>query len=117
MTHPLTSGHLVVLGDTLMRNRRRRRIFPVISDSYKRAGIGLCRAEPPGLRAAGFAAVATGFALVRVVRWCEDGCRVDLKDFCLMITIRGSQAVVAGRLSGHLRVASNKYVPATGISP
>lgn len=79
-----------------MRNRRRRRIFPVISDSYKRAGIGLCRVERPGLRAAESAAVATGFALVTAVRWCEDGYRVDLKDFCLMITIRGSQAVVAG---------------------
>ena len=68
MTHPLTSSHLVVLGDTLIGNRRRRRIFPVIPDSYQRAAIGLCRAESPGLRAAEFAAVATGFALVTAVR-------------------------------------------------
>jgi|SRR5580704_8526833 hypothetical protein len=91
-----------------MRNRRRRRIFPVIPDSYRRVGIRLCRAEPPGLPVAESAAVATGFALVRVVRWCEDGYRIDLKDFCLMITIRASQAIVAGRLSRHLRLASNK---------
>ena len=68
MTHPLTSSHLVVLGDTLIGNRRRRRIFPVISDSYMRARIRLCRAEPPGLPAGGPAAVATGFALVTAVR-------------------------------------------------
>jgi hypothetical protein len=73
-----------------------------------RARIRLCRAEPPGLPAGGSAAVATGFALVAAVWWCEGGYRSDLKDFCLMITIRGNRAVFASRLSRHLRLASNK---------